>query len=167
MSGRLKVYLETSFVSYLTGGATSDIAVATNQAWTRQWWDTERANCDLFISNYTFEEAARGNEDSVSRRMSILNGLPFVDVAIDRVTALAESLLAGHAIPVAETTDALHIAAAAVAGMDIVLTWNCKHLANPRTLPVTRDIVTKAGYICPAVMTPRTYIENLNMEAKL
>jgi len=35
---RLKVYLETSFVSYLTGDATVDAKVAADQAFTRLWW---------------------------------------------------------------------------------------------------------------------------------
>ena len=63
-------------------------------------------------------------------------------------------------------SDALHIAAASVAGMDVLLTWNCRHMANPHTLPLTRDIITRAGYVCPAVMTPKTFLENINMEAQ-
>ena len=58
------------------------------------------------------------------------------------------------------------IAAAAVIGADVLLTWNCKHMANPHTLPKTRQIVTAAGYVCPQVMTPKTFLDNLNMEAE-
>ena len=49
--------------------------------------------------------------------------------------------------------------------MDVLLTWNCRHMANPHTLPLTRDIISRAGYVCPAVMTPKTFLENINMEA--
>ena len=34
---KLKVYLETSFVSYLTGGLTTNAKIAADQAYTRQW----------------------------------------------------------------------------------------------------------------------------------
>ena len=37
-----------------------------------------------------------------------------------------------------EAANELHIAAASVAGMDVLLTWNCRHMANPHTLPLTR-----------------------------
>ena len=38
------------------------------------------------------------------------------------------------------------------------------YLANPHTLPKTRSIVTAEGYVCPAVMTPKTFIENTQLE---
>ena len=167
MGDRLKVYIETSFVSYLTGGPTSDAKIASDQAFTRKWWETEQDKCDCFVSPYTIDESSVGNTDSVERRMAVISGLSALSVNPDEVDALAERLLAEHAVPEKEYTDALHIAAAAVAGMDILLTWNCRHMANPHTLPKTRDIVTANGYTCPAIMTPKTFIENVNMEAKL
>lgn len=82
----------------------------------------------------------------------------------EMVAELGKKLLSGHAIPEGEVTDAMHIASAAIAGMDILLTWNCKHMANPHTLPKTRAIVSAAGYVCPAVMTPETFIKNTQLE---
>ena len=38
MDKRLKVYLETSFVSYLTGRPTTREPIASWQASSRQWW---------------------------------------------------------------------------------------------------------------------------------
>ena len=69
------------------------------------------------------------------------------------------SLIAAHAVPPDETTDAYHIATAAVHGMDVLLTWNCRHMANPVTLPKTSAIVTKAGFTCPVIITPADFIE--------
>ena len=167
MCDKLKVYLETSFVSYLTGGPTSDAKIASDQAFTRKWWETERGKCDCFVSPYTIDESSAGNAESVSRRMAVIRGLSVLSVDADAVDGLAARLLSGHAIPEKEFTDALHIAAAAVAGMDILLTWNCRHMANPHTLPKTRDIVTADGYTCPVIMTPKTFIENMNLETQL
>ena len=77
---------------------------------------------------------------------------------------LARRLVAGHALPCGETTDALHIATAAVSRMDVLLTWNCRHMANPHTLPKTVEIIELAGYRCPWIMTPRTFLDNKYME---
>ena len=162
---KLKVYLETSFVSYLTGGETDNARIASEQAYSRQWWSQERPKCDVFASVYTSAESEKGNSWMVDRRKRILEDVLQLDFDEDKVIDLAQKLLDGHALPTGEGTDALHIAVAAVTGMDVVLSWNCKHIANPHTLPKTRAIITKAGFPCPQVMTPKTFLENLNLEA--
>jgi len=165
-SGSLKVYLESSFISYLTGRPTSDAVVAANQAYTRQWWRDERLKCSAFASRFVVDESNDGSSDSIAKRREILQSIPIVEFDETAVANLAEQLLSGHAIPKNETTDALHIATASVLGADVLLTWNCRHMANPHTLPLTRRIVTAAGFTCPAIMTPKTFLDNLNMEAK-
>ena len=164
MSDRLKVYLETSFVNYLTGRLTSNVKIASEQAYTRQWWETEREKCDVFVSGYTISESGDGGPEYVERRMAAIKGIPVIAEDPEKVADLGSKLLNGHAVPEGEITDAMHIASAAIAGMDVLLTWNCKHLANPHTLPKTRAIVVAAGYACPAVMTPKTFIENTQLE---
>lgn len=54
--------------------------------------------------------------------------------------------------------DAAHIATAAIYGMDVLLTWNCKHMANLVTMPKTAAIVAKAGYECPVIITPDEFL---------
>lgn len=162
--GKLRVYLETSFVSYLTGRGTANARIASDQAYTRRWWQDERGNCDVFVSEFTVDESKDGAKDQIERRMAALAGVPLASAEPLKVAELAKQLIDGHALPEGETTDALHIACAAVSGMDILLTWNCRHMANPHTLPITRKIVNAAGYACPAVMTPKTFIENTSME---
>ena len=164
IGNRLKVYLETSFISYLTGDATANAKIAADQAYTRLWWERERPKCDVFVSAYTAAEAANGREVSAKRRIAAINGIPLVTVDDDAVIALANKLLDAHALPPGETTDALHIASASVGGTDVLLTWNCRHMANPHTLPRTKEIVRTAGYHCPDIMTPKTFIENTELE---
>ena len=164
MEDMLKVYLETSFVCYLTGDPTSNAKIAADQAYTRQWWNEEKRECEVFVSKYVVGECSVGRSDAVERRDEILRQLMTVDVEWAKVEELARRLIDGHALPCGETTDALHIATASVAGMNVFLTWNCRHMANPYTLPKTMGIVEKAGFRCPLIMTPRTFLENKNME---
>ena len=163
---KLRVYLETSFVSYLTGKETTNAKIASDQAHTRRWWEEERGKCEVFVSSYTLDESRDGAPEQVKRRLDAVDGIPSVLFDKVSVVELAQKLIDGRALPEGESADALHIAAASVAGMDVLLTWNCRHMANPHTLPLTRDIVSKAGYVCPAVMTPKTFLENINMEAQ-
>ena len=162
---KLKVYLETSFVSYLTGGETDNARIASDQAYSRRWWAQERSKCEVYASAYTIAESAKGSHEMIARRKGILESVQQLVFDENEVIDLAQKLLEGHALPAGESVDALHIAVAAVTGMDVVLSWNCKHIANPHTLPKTRAILMKAGYPCPQVMTPKTFLENLDMEA--
>ena len=68
-------------------------------------------------------------------------------------------MLSGEAVPEQEVTDAVHIATAAVYGMDVLLTLNCRHMANPVTLPVTASIIARAGYRCPIIITPGDFLD--------
>ena len=64
------------------------------------------------------------------------------------------SELAGGPIPRESAADALHISIAAVNGIDFLLTWNCKHLANAAHRQKIEALVEAAGYICPVICTP-------------
>ena len=164
MAGKLKVYAETSFVCYLTGDQTANAKISADQAYTRQWWSEEKSACSVFISKYVIGECAVGREDAVAKRDAVLRELPMIEADGEIVDALAQKLIDGHALPPGEATDALHIASAAVGRMDVLLTWNCRHMANPHTLPKTIGIIEKAGYRCPWIMTPKTFLDNKNME---
>jgi hypothetical protein len=80
------------------------------------------------------------------------------------VAALAQKLIETHALPENEVADAFHIATATVGGMDYLLTWNCKYLANYVALPKTYAVLTEAGYKCPVIITPEKYLEECQDE---
>ena len=45
----------------------------------------------------------------------------------------------------------------------VLLTWNCHHMANIVELPKTVRIVTQCGYECPMIITPKDYLEKINV----
>ena len=163
-TNKLKVYLESSFVSYVTGRETTDLKIAECQVYTRRWVKEQAAKCDCCISQFVIDESVKGPRADVDRRIEFIEAQRRLEFDMSKVRALAAQLLAGHALPEKEATDALHIAVASVTGMDVLLTWNCSHMANPHTLPKTKAIVRKAGYQCPDIMTPKTFLENLELE---
>ena len=156
---RLKVYCETTFWSYLNGGRTPLSHIAVKQAFTRQWWQDIAPSCEIYVSQHVGNEAADGDPERAKMRQSSIATALFVDGLTDEVTALADVLLGSHAVPDKEITDALHIATASVYAMDVLLTWNCRHMANPVTLPKTSGIIVKAGYDCPIIITPQEFLE--------
>ena len=155
---RLKVYCETSFWSWLVSRPSTDPDHAVKQAWTRKWWEEVAPKCEIFVSQHVRIEAAKGNERMAERRMNSMSASQPLDGMIESVENLARLLQSGHAIPEKEAADAAHIATAAVYGMDVLLTWNCKHMANLVTMPKTAAIIAKAGYECPVIITPDEFL---------
>ena len=77
-----------------------------------------------------------------------------------RTASLAERLVSMGPIPHEAAADALHIAIAAVNGVDYLLTWNCKHLANATLRGRIETQVEEAGYACPVICTPEELMED-------
>ena len=158
-NGKLKVYCETSFWSYLNGGRTTLQHIAVKQAATLLWWEEIAPLCDIFVSQYVENEAQEGDVDFAGRRRGSMARATWLDGTLSEILVLADTLMREHAVPEDEVMDASHIATASVYGMDVLLTWNCRHMANPVTLPRTATIVGRAGYRCPIIVTPQEFLD--------
>ena len=66
----------------------------------------------------------------------------------------------GRGIPSEYPEDALHIAVAAINGIEVVVTWNFAHLSNPFTRMMIRQIVENEGHVCPEICSPEELLEN-------
>ena len=152
------IYLESSVVSYLAARPSRDLVVAGNQQVTRDWWETRRGECELFVSDVVVAECAAGDPTADSERGVFLAGLPIL-ATTEEAEALADALLAAMALPQRAAVDALHIGVAAVNGIDILLTWNCAHIANPFMQPQINAACVEFGVIPPTTCTPLQLIE--------
>ena len=77
------------------------------------------------------------------------NGL----ATVERRPVRAESLMPPKAV-----ADALHVAAAAVAGLQYLLTLNCKHIANAHELPRVYRLLDDHGYGQLLICTPAEFL---------
>ena len=152
------VYLETTIPSYLTAWRSPELVMAANQEATRNWWEVARPRFDLFISEIVVQEANGGDPEAAKRRVTAIEGLPELAVS-EEAELLATRLLADAAIPEKAKTDALHIAVATVHGIDYLLTWNCKHIANAVMRPKIEAICRASGYEPPVICTPLELME--------
>ena len=159
MLRRMKsVYLESSVVRYLAARPSRDLVVAGNQQVTREWWETRRGECELFVSEVVVAECAAGDSTAASERGEFIADLPVLEIT-EEAEALADVLLAAMALPQKAALDALHIGLAAANGIDILLTWNCAHIANPFMLPQINAACLEYGVTPPTVCTPLQLIE--------
>src|SRR5258708_28890418 len=127
--GKPTIYVETTVPSYLTAWPHANKVVQGHQEVTRQFWDAASQHFDLFISQAVLDEAARGDPEAAAKRLEKLAHIPVVAVTdeVESLAAVYQSLLR---IPQSAATDALHLSYTVVYGIDYLVTWNCKHLAN-------------------------------------
>jgi len=148
------VYVETSVLSYLTARPSNDLIGAAWQKASVDWWKTQRGRFDLYTSKMVLEEAARGDAEAAARRLDALSGLPVLAIT-NAVRDLSKALVFEGALPAKALDDSLHIAIAAVHGIDYLLTWNCRHIDNAETKPLIRSICVVNGHACPEICTPQ------------
>lgn len=151
------VYLETTIVSYLTAWTSRDLVMAANQQMTRELWTNRKNEFDLYISQPVIEESAAGDPEAAARRWDVLQHIPRLDIT-NEVNDLAKLLIAGVPLPVKAQTDAVHIAAAAVNGINYLLTWNCTHIANATLRLRIETICRNADYEPPIICTPQELV---------
>jgi len=147
------VYIETSILGYLTARPSRDIVVAANIEVTKEWWDTRRGDFQLYSSQAVVKETSQGDVVIASQRLEILAHLSLLDLN-QAVLDLAEQFLERSNLPAKADIDAVHIAAATVHGMDYLLTWNCKHIANAQIQGKLAEISLDFGYELPILCTP-------------
>ncbi len=124
-----RVYIETTIPSYLAARPGRDLIQAARQQITHAWWNAARENYDLCISQIVLEEAASGDAEAARMRLLFLDDLPLLDLT-EAVNDVAKAIVASGLLPREATRDAIHIAVASVHGVDFLVTWNCRHIAN-------------------------------------
>lgn len=151
------VYIETSIISHASAWPSSDIQIAALQYQARQWWSTERHRFELVTSQLVIDEASAGDSSAAAERLKMLDGVPTVPID-DDVRSLAREIVSASLMPPRAAADALHIAAAAVAGIQYLLTLNCKHIANAHELPRIYHLLDEHGFRQLLICTPAEFL---------
>ena len=153
-----RIYIETTFVSYLTARASRDVVIAGHQQITHEWWDTCRGGYELCASQLVLGEAGAGDLEAAKERIAVLATMILLETTPEAL-ALAKELLHAGALPAKAGDDALHIAVAATQGVPYLLTWNCRHMANAAMRPMIESICASKGYKAPIICTPEELLE--------
>ena len=153
------VYIETSIVSYLRQKPSTQVVTAARQLLAHQWWNDERGNYDLVISQYVIDEASGGDPTLAAERLESLDGIPLLPDARE-IPEIANEIMSSGVLPAKAEVDALHIAAVAHHRIQYLLTWNCKLIANAKMLPRIHDVLTEFGIPIPIICTPEELLGN-------
>jgi predicted nucleic acid-binding protein len=147
------VYIETSLVSYLTARPSNNLILMANLEITRRWWEDRRSDFTLYVSQVVLDEAAQGDSEMALKRLELLQSLSVLELT-EAVQNLGAQFLIRGGLPSKASDDAIHIAAATVYGIDYLLTWNCKHIANAQIQRKLAEVCFGFGYKLPTICTP-------------
>lgn len=155
-----KVYLETSVISYLTARPSKNVIEAGHQQSTYLFWD-RRDEFDLYASELILTECAAGDPNAAHKRIDALRGIPLLKTTSYSVE-LAKELVALGILPIKANVDALHISIATVHFVDYLITWNCRHIANPEIQVRIAENFRIKGLFLPFICTPEELIGGEN-----
>jgi len=89
----------------------------------------------------------------------VVRRVPEAHIELLALSAEAEELAAGYiedgAIEARMRADALHIALATVARVDVLVSWNFKHIVNLRRIHAFNAVNLKKGYPLLEIRNPR------------
>jgi len=152
-----RVHVETSVVGYLTSWPSGDLIVAGRQKITRDWRYASTA-FSLVSSELVHREASAGDVQAIRDRFEILKGLPVLAVS-QEAGDFARALVGRGAVPPEEPGDALHIALSVVNGIEYLVTWNFKHIANAAMRSKIERACVAEGYRPSTICTPEELME--------
>ena len=151
------VYIETSIVSHATAWPSPDPATAVLQDQAKRWMNEQRPLYDVVTSQLVIDEAAMGDEDAAARRLKMLDGIAVLPTNPDADT-VADAIIGRSMMPASARIDALHVALSALAGVEYLLTQNCKHIANAHELPRLYRLLDELGLSGMLICTPIEFL---------
>jgi hypothetical protein len=108
---------------------------------------------EIVSSELAVQELTAGDPEWARRRLKLLETVPIVSMN-DEAEQMALELVSRRIIPIKAQADAFHIALAATNGVEFLLTWNFKHLANAMLRRKINEVCEDFGYVPLVICTP-------------
>ena len=151
-----KVYLDTSVVSYLYQEDSPEKMQDTLKLW--EIFKSHRY--EVCISNIVMNEIYECGEEKLRILLEYLNQIDYTMVRVDENTIeLAGKFIDFGILRQKSFDDCQHIAAAILAGCDIITSWNFKHIVNVKTARGVKIITTLEGYKDLLIYPPSALVE--------
>lgn len=154
MRGRMRrsVYIETTVPSFFVETRTEPWVLSRRES-ARRWWREEAPSYDLHVSAFVVGELRRGSYPGRDEALALVSTLPVLEI-VPEVEEIAAVYAGRHLMPRGDMGDAFHLAAASYYGLDFLLTWNCRHLANANKTRHLQVVNTQMGLATPVITTP-------------
>jgi rRNA-processing protein FCF1 len=148
---RLSIYIENSVI----GGYFDEEF----QEHTRKLFEEFRKGTyKPIISSHVIAELENGAPNHVKENLKTINYEEYT--VNDEMLKLAEKYMEQKIVSENYYSDALHIAVATVLGVDVLVSWNFKHIVNLDKIKLFNSVNLREGYSILEIRSPREVIEN-------
>jgi rRNA-processing protein FCF1 len=151
-----KVYLETTIFNF----PFADDAPDKKKAALVLFEEIKNGKYKPYTSGYVIDELQKAGEPKRTEMMKLIDCYQVEVLPTNDETAdLADKYIAEGIIPEEYKTDARHIAATAVYDLDIILSYNFRHIVKHKTIKMVEAVNTVLGYRKIDILTPEEVIE--------
>jgi hypothetical protein len=123
--------------------------------------EIESGKYEAFTSDYATDELEKAHPEKRDKMIRLFAeyGIKVLEPSVE-VSRLADEYVAQGVIPQKYRTDGLHIAIAAVNGLDMVISMNFQHIVKRKTVKMTGAINTLNGYQAVEIYSPMEVVES-------
>lgn len=153
-----RVYLDTSAVSYLSQNDSPESMTATHKFWEA----AKQGKLSLYLSDITLEELYRCPEPKRAVLFDFLRQVPYTQItALDcpGIDDIIQSIKGLGIFPKRSDADVLHVAVSIYAQVDVIASWNFKHLSNKSTVDGIRSLIVGKSNSHMDILTPEKIME--------
>ena len=152
-----RIYLETSVFNFVF----ADDAPDKKQDTVRLFEEILRGKYEPYTSEYVVNELSDAPKEKRIKMLRLISdyGVSLIS-ASDEAVWLAGMYVAEGIIPEKYSADALHIAAASIADMSFITSWNFKHIVKRKTILMTEFINAREGYNRIGIHSPTEVIDH-------
>jgi hypothetical protein len=164
---RKRIYFDTTIISQLDAVDAPDIMQKT-----REFWRLVTAKrYDVVISKLTYFEVNNCPEPKRSSMIESIFNIPnecilsFTDetpIIHPEAERLSNLYIAVGGFTQKNIKDAQHIAIATICECDIILSWNFKHMVNPRAVHCVKTVNLNENYKMVNILTPEDMLAKEN-----
>ncbi|MDR1564718.1 MAG: PIN domain-containing protein [Oscillospiraceae bacterium] len=156
---KLKIYIDTSVVSHLE----HEDAPEKRKDTQKLWENIKNGHYSVIISDVMLAELFKTPEPKRSLFAYHINEIPYENIEVtDDILSLAEKFIDFGILKQKSLDDCRHIAAAIVTDCDLIVSWNFKHIVNPKTIRGAKVIAASEGYKDIIICTPTMLVEEAN-----
>ena len=148
---KLKVYLDTSVISYLSQEDAPERMKDTLELWK----DFVNGKYEVYLSQVTLDEIEKCSESKRNKLYDYLSDIEYTKLEInEEIVGLAQKIIDMGILRPKSFDDCQHIAAAVVNACDCIISWNFKHIVNIKTIKGVRAITHLESYKDIDIMNP-------------
>jgi predicted nucleic acid-binding protein len=109
----------------------------------------------LLLSSETLRELSEAPEEVKAVLLNLSEGTAEEVPIDDEVKDQADEYIAAKVLGPASISDALHVAAATVAGADLIVSWNFKHIVSFNRIRGYNSVNIRFGYRTMTILSPK------------